>query len=227
LKADITYNHKEASSSKMLFAMVSIGAVCALLIVFTFETTFNTIKHNKAEALEKAIFKVVPNTEYSQPFVLDNSGLVAVQGEINSEKVVYACYNKNDELLGVAIEGAGQGYADVIRIIYGYDFIKETVIGFYVLETKETPGLGDKIEKDENFLANFIALDVSLNDDKKAKKQEVITVKSGAKQNNWEIDGITGATISSRAIGDILEVSTSYWLPIVQQNLSSLKSAKK
>ena len=75
------------------------------------------------------------------------------------------------------------GYADIISILYGYAPEKQAVIGIYVLASKETPGLGDKIEKDENFLANFIALDVSLKDDLSALKHEVIPVKNGEKKN--------------------------------------------
>jgi Na+-translocating ferredoxin:NAD+ oxidoreductase subunit G len=49
--------------------------------------------------------------------------------------------------------------------LYGYNPSTQTVVGFYVLESKETPGLGDKIEKDENFLANFRELSVALSAD--------------------------------------------------------------
>ncbi len=77
-------------------------------------------------------------------------------------QVVYAGYDENDKLVGVAVEASGQGFADILRILYGYDPDKQKIVGFYVLESKETPGLGDKIEKDLNFLANFKALDVSL-----------------------------------------------------------------
>lgn len=201
----------------MLIAMVGIGVICALGIVLTFETTLPIIKKNRAEALEKAIFKVIPNTSMTKTFQLTDKGLVEVAEKTDGGEFLFAGYNKKNELTGVAVEAAGQGYADVIRILYGYDPVNEKVIGFYVLETKETPGLGDKIEKDDNFLANFIALDVALSEDKKTTKNTVITVKSGEKKHPWQVEGITGATISSRAIGDIFGSSTQYWMPIIQQ----------
>ena len=83
----------------------------------------------------------------------------------------------------------------------------QTVVGFYVLESKETPGLGYKIEKDPNFLENFKALDVSLAEDFSALKNKVVPVKQGKKENAWEVDCITGATISSKAIGNIIGAS--------------------
>jgi electron transport complex protein RnfG len=84
-----------------------------------------------------------------------------------------------------------------------------------VLESKETPGLGDKIEKDANFLANFGNLDVSLTDDLTQLKNKVVPVNHGTKSNQWEVEGITGATISSRAIGNIIGNSSQHWVPLI------------
>ncbi len=58
-------------------------------------------------------------------------------------------------LVGVAMEAEGKGFQDTIRLIYGYSPDKQQVIGMEVLESKETPGLGDKIIKDEEFLDEF------------------------------------------------------------------------
>lgn len=213
-----------ASSTKMLKAMVGIGVMCALMIVLTYEGTLPIIKENRAEALEKAVFKVLPGTEKIQAFLLEENGhFIPHKGEKVEGQTVYAGYTNENELTGIAIEASGQGYADIIRILYGYDPAQEAVVGFYVLESKETPGLGDKIEKDENFLANFKALDVSLTEDKSALKNKVVPVKSGEKEHPWQVDGITGATISSRTIGNILGESTARWVPLVYGNLNDFK----
>lgn len=207
------------SSMKMLQAMVGIGIFCALMIVLTFEGTLPIIKQKKAEALEKAIFKVLPGIDNMKAYQLgQDDSFTAMAGESKEGQVVYAGYGQNGKLVGVAVEASGQGYADIIRILYGYDPDKQAVVGFYVLESKETPGLGDKIEKDPNFLANFEALDVSMADDQNGLKNAITAVKNGTKKNPWEIDGITGATISSRAIGDILNASTAHWAPLIHKN---------
>ena len=165
------------SSGKMLRAMVGIGVLCALMIVLTYEGTLPRVTRLKAEALEKAIFKVIPGTEKTKAFqYVESNGFDLVKDEEATGKIIYAGYDANEKLTGVAIEASGMGYADVIRILYGYDIEKQAVVGFYVLESKETPGLGDKIEKDDNFLANFIALDVSLTDDLGGVKNKVIPV---------------------------------------------------
>jgi electron transport complex protein RnfG len=207
------------NSSKMLRAMVGIGLLCALMIVLTYEGTLSRVTRLKAEALEKAIFKVIPGTASTAAFQYDEAEGFSPKGEADVlGKVFYAGYDQSGQLSGIAIEASGQGYADILRILYGYDLDKQAIVGFYVLESKETPGLGDKIEKDETFLANFDALDVSLIEDLSALKNEVIPVKAGAKANAWEVDCITGATISSKAIGDMLNKSTAKWVPLIYHN---------
>lgn len=213
-----------ANSWKMLQAMVGIGILCALLIVLTFEGTLPRIEKNKAEALEKAIFKVVPGITKKKTFLISSDNEISeVKGEEGTGQLIYAGYNDNNELVGLAIEAAGMGYADVIRILYGYDPENQVVFGFNVMESKETPGLGDKIEKDPNFTANFEGLDVSLDEQMQSLNNDVVTVKQGEKENPWEIDGITGATISSRAIGDIIRSSTDRWLPVIYSNIESFE----
>jgi len=214
-----------ASSVKMLRTMVGLGVLCALMIVLTYEGTFERIKHNKAVALENAIFQVLPGAVTKTTFALaEDNSIVPVQDEGEGQRLIYAGYDENGELVGTAVEASGMGYADVIRILYGYDPDEQTVIGFYVLESKETPGLGDKIEKDDSFLANFKALDVSLASDGMSIVNPIETVKSGAKTNPWEVDGITGATISSRAIGDILMKSTANIVPTISANVDKIKA---
>jgi electron transport complex protein RnfG len=212
----------------MLRAMVGIGVMCALLIVLTYEGTLPRVQRLKAAALDKAIFKVLPGaTEKATFHFAGDNTFTLGESEDPDGGLVYAGYDEKGELAGVVIEASGQGYADIIRILYGYDPNRQAVVGFYVLESKETPGLGDKIEKDADFLANFIALDASLSDDGSTMKNVIVPVKKGEKNNAWEVDGITGATISSRAIGNIIGESTQYWVPLIYNNLDDFLTSRK
>ena len=47
----------------------------------------------------------------------------------------------------------------------------------------------------------------------------IVPVKHGTKENPWEIDGITGATISSEAIANILRFSTEEWIPRIRERI--------
>jgi electron transport complex protein RnfG len=221
---DPTKIEKPASDLKMFRAMVGVGVLCALLIVVTFEATFDTIKQNKIEALEKAVFKVLPGATKRVTYkIADDKSFEAFSQERVNEQLVYAGFDDNNNLVGLAIEASGQGFQDVLRILYGYSPETQTIIGYYVLETKETPGLGDKIEKDQAFLDNFSALDVSLNEAMSGLKNFVVPVKHGTKENPWEVDCITGATISSKAIGKIISESSKYWVPLIYNGKDSFK----
>jgi electron transport complex protein RnfG len=137
---------------------------------------------------------------------------------------VYATYDAASHLCGVALEAAGQGYQDTIRVLYGYDPSSEQIVGMKVLDSKETPGLGDKIEIDPVFRTNFLHLDVAIDRAGTALANDIVTVKRGAKVHPWEIDGITGATISSKAIGRLLNESANVRLPVVVRNLAALET---
>lgn len=215
--AQIT-EHEKGNSKKMLLAMVGIGVLSALLIVSTFQLTLPRVQRLKAEALEKAIFKVLPGTVKTEVYGVNNEGeLFQLKEGDKTQFKIYAGFDNKGSIVGYAIESSGQGYADIIRILYGYNPNKEAIIGFQVLESKETPGLGDKIEKDENFLNNFKALDVRISEQGEIQNT-IITVKQGAKENPWEIDGITGATISSRAVGNIIGNSTKKLIPTIKDH---------
>ncbi len=211
----------------MYRAMVGVGVFCGLLIVSVFQVTLPIIERNKAEALQEAIFHVLPKASRSSTFRLDDAGeFKALDGDGAGERLVYAGYDDSQELVGLAVEAQGMGYQDVIRLIYGYSFAEEAIIGIQVLDSKETPGLGDKIETDPAFLQNFESLDVSLRDDRTELANPIVPVKHGAKTNAWEVDGITGATISSVAIANILNGSAQTWMPRIQNNLTDFKGGE-
>lgn len=206
----------KSSSLEMMRAMVGIGILCGVLIVLTYEGTLPRIERLRAEALEQAIFRVLPGITSVKAYAWEDGQIVEASEE--SSQVIYAGYDAQGSFQGVALEASGQGYADIIRILYGYDPSEQAVVGFYVLESKETPGLGDKIEKDQSFLDNFNHLDVTLNKSFEVLVNQIVPVKKGTKANPWEVDGITGATISSRAIGNIIGESSSQWIPRIYQH---------
>ena len=212
------------NSWHMVRALGGVGILCSLLIVLTFQATLPVITRNKAEALEQAIFKVLPGATQKAAFeVMADGQLELFVGEPKGERLVFVGYDDSGELVGVALEATGQGFQEAIRLLYGYAPGGQTVVGMEVLESRETPGLGDKIMKDASFLANFVALDVALNAGGTGLANPIVAVKFGQKKNPWEVDGITGATISSEAVADIMRASAEEMLPIVRGQLEKLK----
>ena len=210
----------------MYRAMVGVGLLCGLLIVGVFLWTRPVIQQNRADALERAIFRVLPDARSSRTFRLTDAGRFegAPDATVPGE-VVYAGYGEAGQLVGVAVDARGMGYQDVIHVLYGYSPAREAIIGIQVLESRETPGLGDKIETDPTFLENFEQLDVRLVADGSQVAHPIEFVKPGEKEHPWQVDGITGATVSSTAIAEILRRSTARWIPTIRRNLADLRPA--
>lgn len=216
-----------AGSLRMVVTMGGIGLVCGVLIVLTFQMTYPVIEKNKIAALERAVFEVVPGAERRVTFHLVDGALERTESKDAAAVTFYACYDGDDRLVGVALEASGQGFQDAIRLIYGYSPYKKTIIGMKVLESKETPGLGDKIDKDPRFRSNFDSLAVTLDTAGSTITRPIVLVKHGEKTGAWQIEAITGATISSRAVAKILETSTAAAAPVIARNLSVLEGGAK
>lgn len=212
---------KEPSSFKLISALGIAGLFSGLMLVSVYLFTLPMIEANKAEALRKAIFKVLPECASFKTLEMMNGKLVEISEEDKDKKKdkkteeskrIFTGFNANGEFIGFAIPGSEPGFQDIIGTIYGYEATQKIIIGFEVLESKETPGLGDKIFKDEDFKMNFIALAVD---------PEIVAVKKGQKQNPNELETITGATISSKAIVRLLNKSMNEWRQPIEEYIKS------
>lgn len=209
--------------------VLSVGVLCSLAIVTTYEMTRPIIARNKIAQRRQAILDVLPEANSVTAFAFDSAtgNLAAVPEESEGSELVFAGFSASGELVGLAIAGEGTGYQDTIRLLYGYVPSTDSVIGIRVLESRETPGLGDRIESDPAFLGNFKQLDVRVSADGERLEHEIAFVKPSEKSNPWEIDGITGATISSRAVAEILRQSTNEWVPKLRSRQAEFRSSAK
>lgn len=187
-----------------LVATLTLAALFSgLAIVGAYELTLPTIVANQAAALRHAVFEVVPGAERLQRLAWRGDRLEVAVGDNGTERSIYAAHAADGRFLGYAIPAEGAGYQDTIRLIYGFDPQRRRIVGMRVLESRETPGLGDRIYKDEGFVAAFRDL---------AIEPVVELVKGGASAPN-QVDGLTGATISSAAVVRILNTANAEWLP--------------
>jgi electron transport complex protein RnfG len=217
---DIAPPTADVKSGRMIGTLAAVSMAAGMLIVFVFQATAPRIALNRKQALERAVFTVLPGAVERVSFAwVEGRPEAIAAGAAEGERLVYAGYAADGSLVGVALPAAAQGYQDIIRILYGYDPARQVITGITVLESKETPGLGDKIAKDPTFLANFKALDVALNTEGAALMHPLELMKPGEKVDAWQVDGISGgATISSRAIVTMLQESTATYLPGIHAN---------
>jgi|SaaInlStandDraft_3_1057020.scaffolds.fasta_scaffold00848_13 electron transport complex protein RnfG len=229
-----TSDHQQpvTPSGRMIAVLTGIAMISGFLVVLTSQLTAPFIEENQRIAIEQAVSKVIPGSVTHQAYtILDNKISIAEKGQSGS--LIYAGFDANGKLLGIASKAAAQGYAGMIYLLYGYDPKCQCIRGIKVLKLSETPGLGDKIITDSHFQKNFDQLDAHLNAENTKLQNPIITVKHGTKKEYWEIDAISGATISSKAVGKAINTSAQSLLPtlvpLMQQlkELSQKKSAQK
>ncbi len=205
---------KETTSTFRLVATLAIaGALAGLLIVVVNQHTKPIIDKYKAEQLKKAVYEVLPGVERYNTFYLVDGALsfTLPEGAKESEyKRIYVGYDTSGQISGVAISRGEPGFQDIVQVIFGFDPATRKLKGMKILDSKETPGLGDKIFKDMAFVDQFFA----------GPDTPLVGVKKGAgKGKPNEIDTITGATISSKVVIDIINHGLEEWMPVIDQGI--------
>lgn len=213
------------SSTKLISTLALVAMISGLLVVLVYEFTKPIIAENQRLATERAIFKVLPEASSRLTFAVNQDQLQPADDKTIGE-LIYAGYNKNNELVGIALNAAAQGYQDTVKLLYGYTPDNGCITGFDVLKSTETPGFGTKITTDADFLANFECLQAQVDTEQSGLAHIIHTVRHGTKQNAWEIDAISGSTITSNAIGRMLNQSGQALHPVIAKNLEILEQAK-
>jgi len=160
----------------VLFLAVCFGAVLAGVQV----AVSDKIEANKLAETMGQIPDLVPGSTGGERFEIDG-------------RTVYRAVDGDGKQVGWVVPAAGQGFADVIELLIGLDAKAEVITGLYVLDQKETPGLGNKIT-DPGFRDRF-----------KGKRTAArLSVTKAADAADSEILAITGATVSSESVTRIV-----------------------
>ena len=179
----------------VLLLSICFGALLAAVQI----TLGPTIEANKInETLAKVpemVFGAARAEELAAKHETVDVSPLSVEVDKAGKKVRYSVYEAktNGHLDGWVAKTAGQGYADKIEMLIGFDPQMDKITGIFILDQKETPGLGNKIST-EDWRHQFVG---------KSTAQPLSVVKGNVKAGN-EIDAITGATISSKSVTGIV-----------------------
>ncbi|MFC1467365.1 FMN-binding protein [Verrucomicrobiota bacterium] len=120
-------------------------------------------------------------------------GAVSAEKAMVGEIMAYKGLDADGNVAGWVIPAKGQGFADKIELLLGLDANAGKITGMYVLDQKETPGLGDKIKSDLAWGQKYVG---------KSAARTIGLTKAAPTGN--EIQAITGATISSESVTKIV-----------------------
>jgi len=207
---------------RMVRLLGAVSLICGVLIVGTNIATSARIRGNQETIMRNSVEELLPGVQKQIIYGVQPSGELKILPDLESAgQRLFAGYDGSGKLIGIVIESSARGYADLINAMYAYSPEKQAITGFKVVDMRETPGLGDRVRSDPDFLNNFQDLDATIVDGKPAHPVKV--VKHGSKKNAWEIDAISGATISSRAVGKLIGTSVQDVIPVVRKNLDRIE----
>ncbi len=165
-----------------IVVLTLIAAVMAGLLGGTNLLTKDKIDFLAAENEKTAVSKVIKADTYNKK-------------DISYNHTSYSYYEavSNNLVVGYAFTVSENGYGGVVSAVVGIDKIGKITAVEILDVSGETPGLGQNA-KNEAFYGQFAG-----------KFGEVSVVKNGAKEG--EVNAITGATITSRAVANAVNLS--------------------
>lgn len=157
------------------------------------------IEGHAKRRLEAAVLEVVP-------------GGVASTATTIAGQAVYRVTDQSGELCGWATLAEGRGFQDRIRLMVGVSREGSQVTGLTVLDSSETPGLGDRIQQ-SSFREQFVG----------QSTEHPFTRAQPGESAPAPVHAITGATISSQAVINAVNSQLS----LIREELASNSNATK
>jgi|GEM_PF-358616 len=198
--------------TKSIVRNVSVLTLITIVAGFALALTFNLTRDKIAEAERQEMLKsirfVLPKDDQGNPIFTNapdrmkfTMKMEAPEGEVHEEITFFPALAEDGRLVGFAVKAISKiGYGGDIGLMIGIDpngKIYET----YILSMLETPGLGTKINED--FKDQFIGKSIGADDNLILKKDD---------RKKGDIDAITGATISSRAMTNTVRKAINFYL---------------
>lgn len=177
---------KESNFTNMVVTLFLVTFIASTALGFVYSITKTPIEAAKLAKKTHAIQQVLPGN-IDNP--LDNAYKVAADGD---SLTIYPV-QENNTLKGYAVETfSNNGYGGTIRLMAGF-LPDGTINDVVVIEHKETPGLGDKIDSSKsNWSGQF-----------EGKHPSEFSLE--VKKDGGDVDAITASTITSRAYTEAVQ----------------------
>jgi electron transport complex protein RnfG len=194
---------KKSTFINMMMSLLVITLISGLVLGFVNDLTIGPIAKAKLERKINALKLVLPKFDNNP---VEELKLVRSEQAKDSIEIYPAFFNS--EFVGVAIVGSSEkGFSGLIKIMVGFDPTGE-INNIVVLEQKETPGLGTKI-KDVKFIEQY-------------KNKDPSSFNLEVTKDGGEVDALTGATISSRAFSEAVQMAYDEFI----KNRNSIKGSE-
>ena len=193
-------------SVKMVVVLSVMGILAGAILAGFYHSVHGRILANQLEEEKKAIFAVLEEAKTYD--TLEKTITTAKGPEVVK---IFRGKDESGNLVGYAFVVKGPGFQGTITMMAGLNSDKSRMAGIRVLDQVETPGLGNKIVEDK-FTGQWRGLSIE-------PKVEYVKNKKPEKPN--QIQAITGATISSRAVVNAVNARVAVVLDILKDENAS------
>jgi len=184
--------HKIKHFFQQSWLLIAASFFFGLLIAVTSAALSPRIEQNKINKRNRLVGALLPEAKDFVP-VEGVIEIESIQGQKETVEV-FRAMSEAGECVGWSFNAIGPGFADKIELVVVVDKNFEKFAGFDVLASNETPGFGNQIKFDY-FRDQF----------KGAPAEGLRIATSGDNTKiDSEIIAISGATISSEAVVDII-----------------------
>ena len=193
---------------RLLVTLAIAGALSGWLVVSVYKVTLPAVQRHAAAQMREAVREVLKaparwDTLYLAGGTLSRSAPAGA--DLAEVPKAFVGYDGTGKRVGVAVTAAEPGFQELLTLMIGFDPATGSLLGFKVLDQKETPGLGDRIERDSAFGRQFAG-----------RVTPLVGVKNRTGSSPSEVQTITGATISSRAVIRIINDGVARWRPLIE-----------
>ena len=171
-----------------LFALVT-----SLILATTNERTYERIEQSEREAAQRALLEIIPLERHDNDMLMDVQPVPEqfwVTLGLKKGGNIHIARDQGQPVAAIIPAVTPDGYSGAISMIIGVNF-NGSVAGVRVVDHRETPGLGDKVDlKKSDWILSFNG------------KSLVNPQASGwtVKKEGGDYDQFTGATITPRAV---------------------------
>lgn len=174
-------------------ALALFALVTSLILATTNELTYERIEQSEREAAQRALLEIIPLERHDNDMLMDVQPVPeqywATLG-LKKGGNIHIARDQGQPVAAIIPAVTPDGYSGAISMIIGINF-NGSIAGVRVVEHRETPGLGDKVDlKKSDWILSFNG------------KSLVNPQASGwkVKKEGGDYDQFTGATITPKAV---------------------------
>jgi len=182
--------------------LAAVAAICTTLVALTFNLTRDRIAANERAFLEQNLGPALSGKSFDNDLTASAIAVLAPHDLPGTENaVIYRALEGNTPVAALFVVTATDGFTGPIKLLIGVD-VDGVVTGVRALEHKETPGIGDQIDESRSaWIYQFSGTSLD------TPPRTAWTIR----RDGGEIDQMTGASVTSRAVVNAINQTLLYF----------------